>query len=503
MNNSSPTKTRPIDADFPVPGVAIYLGDCVETMEQLEPESVDALVSDPPYGIGFMGKEFDKLGKGSEQMEFHRRWAAAAFRILKPGAYLIAMGSPRTYHHLATGIEAAGFEIRDSIHWIYGSGFPKSLDPSKAIDRKKHNKKEIKRVTAWIAGARDAAEITNAEIDAAFGFNGMAGHWTSQGSQPSVPTLDQVPVLLSVLKDPPIPPEIEHLIITINKKKGQPAENWTKREAIGVHSGPGWRPPGESAQGAGQITAPYTDQAKKAQGLGTALKPAHEPAVLARKPPIGTIVDNLAEHGTGCLNIDASRVGSDAVTINRFDDGARPWGDASGEPYTSHESIGRWPPNIALSHGDGCGVRCVDGCPVAEMDRQSGASRYFPIFQYCAKPSTAEREAGCWDLTGEAWTDGRTKQIDNPRLRGARPRGNSHPTVKPIELMRWLIRLVTPPGGVVIDPFMGSGSTMCAAALEQITAIGCEMNPDYMEIARRRVLHWANTDDARQIALDL
>jgi site-specific DNA-methyltransferase (adenine-specific) len=397
----------------PAPRTWVYTGDCADVMAaELEPESIDAIVSDPPYGIGFMGKDFDNLGEGGDQQAFHRRWAEAAIRVLKPGGYVLAMGSPRTYHHLAYGLELAGFEIRDSIHWIYGSGFPKSLD--------------------------------------------CGG------------------------------------------------------------------------------------------GLGTALKPAHEPILVARKPFPGTVAQNLEEHGTGAINVEACRVGVEPVTINRYDAGGDPFlghredsRGMNGETYEPHESIGRWPPNVILAHVEGCGIRCVEGCPVAEMDRQSGytvsrsggiagwqtggyvggvpgpdvericpedsggASRYFPIFKYKAKPGREEREAGCWDLEGRNWSDGRKGIANHPKLRDARSRGNHHPTVKPLDLMRWLLALVVPDGGIVLDPFLGSGSTLCAAVLEQVDAIGIEMDPAYVEIALARIRYWASTDDARQMGLGI
>ena len=367
----------------PAPRTWVYTGDCADVMAaELEPESIDAIVSDPPYGIGFMGKDFDKLGEGGDQQAFHRRWAEAAIRVLKPGGYVLAMGSPRTYHHLAYGLELAGFEIRDSIHWIYGSGFPKSLD--------------------------------------------CGG------------------------------------------------------------------------------------------GLGTALKPAHEPILVARKPFPGTVAQNLEEHGTGAINVEACRVGVEPVTINRYDAGGDPFlgyredsRGMNGEPYTAHESIGRWPPNVILAHVEGCGIRCVEGCPVAEMEDTGGASRYFPIFKYQSKPGREEREAGCWgmerpptEITGRA--PGSAGQA-HPRasMSRSRPRGNHHVTVKPIDLMRWMLALVVPDGGIVLDPFLGSGSTLCAAVLEQVDAIGIEMDPAYVEIALARIRYWGGTDDARQMGLGI
>jgi site-specific DNA-methyltransferase (adenine-specific) len=439
-------------------------GDCLEVLGELEPESVDAIVTDPPYGLEFMGKEWDRFriddpgtarhrgdyagshgqltsgngagahpgcshvsygggkrpttnrcvgcGKRDQFRKSHkpcgagewrkelidphaapptslafqewcRTWALEAKRVLKPGGHLLAFGGTRTYHRLACAIEDAGFEIRDSIMWLYGSGFPKSLNVQKAI-------------------AKTSPEVV------------------------------------------------------------------------------GW------------------------DGWGTALKPAHEPIVVARKPLIGTVAENVLEHGCGALNIDGCRIG---VGEGRDRDGE----SSADRRYTGKGSTnfafrpgqrggkaaGRWPNNVVFSHHKDCeSWNCAPGCPVAELDAQSGvlqsgsraegvrsgmgfhgangdggpaiagdsgaAARFF----YCAKPSRAERDAG---------------------LEGA----NFHPTVKPIDIKRRLVRLVTPSGGVVLDLFLGSGSTGCAAALEGFDFIGIERDAEYMAIAKARIRFWA------------
>jgi len=325
----------------------LHTGDCRDVMATLPAESVDAIVCDPPYGLSFMGKGWDH---GVPGVDF---WVEA-LRVLKPGGHLIAFGGTRTYHRLAVAIEDAGFEVRDCLMWLYGSGFPKSLDVSKAMDKQAGAEREV-------VGVKE----------------------NSFGRKPGG------------------------------------GDGWD--EAI---TG------GQSSNHIFNITAPNTDLAKQWHGWGTALKPAYEPAILARKPLRGTVADNVAQWGTGGLNIDGCRVGDEG---------------------------GRWPANVIL-----------DEEAAAALDEQSGgASRFF----YTAKASRSEREAGL---------DGVEAQ-----------RANHHPTVKPIALMRYMIRLVAPRGAVVLDPFMGSGSTGCAAMVEGMQFIGIDITPEYVDIARRRLAWWS------------
>lgn len=463
--------------------IALHHGDCLDILPTLADCSVDSIVTDPPYELGFMGKTWDASGI-AYNVELWRQ----CLRVLKPGGHLLAFGGTRTYHRMACAIEDAGFEIRDSIHWLYGSGFPKSLDVSKAIDKQRHDLADIYRVTAWIRAARDSAGIGNREIDAAFGTNGMAGHWTSGKSQPAVPTLDQVPQLLDVLglRLDDVPAEIRPLLWDLNGCNGQPGENWWKREVIGEravpvgHSFAGPTYGGDSSAQVVDVTIAATDAARQWSGWGTALKPAHEPIVVARKPLAGTVAANVLQHGTGALNIDGCRVGAG---------GQLQWSSARGIGYHGNagndqtatataSDVGRWPANLVLTHVADCADTCAPSCAVAALDAQSadlgGASRFFTVadwdpiadavpFAYIAKPSRAERDAG-----------------------GT----NAHPTVKPVELMRWLVRLVTPTGGTVLEPFAGSGTTLVAARLEGFAAVGIEMTADYLPIIEGR-LAWA------------
>jgi DNA modification methylase len=331
-------------------------------------------VTDPPYGLSFMGKKWD-YDVPSEDV-----WREC-LRVLKPGGHLLAFAGTRTQHRMAVRIEDAGFEIRDMIAWLYGSGFPKSLDVSKAIDKAAGAERDVTGPGRWnhVKGSNDA--------------------------------------------------QAECLI----------------------------RPGGKHME-----TAPATDAARQWSGWGTALKPAMEPITVARKPLIGTVADNVLAHGTGALNISPCRVAyaTDADkaaalagdAFKRKDTGdkgwSRPWmSDQARIEQMNKEAkeradAGRWPANVIHDGSDE---------PVALL---GDAARFF----YCAKASKKDR--------GE---------------------GNNHPTVKPTDLMRYLVRLVTPLGGVVLDPFMGSGSTGKAAKLEGFRFIGIEREIEYLEIARARI----------------
>lgn len=351
-----------------LPSYQIINADCLDAMRAMEAASVDAVVTDPPYGLLFMGSKWDH---GVPGVPF---WTEA-LRVAKPGAHLLAFGGTRTFHRLACAIEDAGWVIRDCIMWVYGSGFPKS-----------HN---------------------------------LDGDW---------------------------------------------------------------------------------------DGWGTALKPAWEPIIVARKPLCGTVAENVARYGTGALNVDGCRVElCGDVKVGGFGSGKIGFngGDARGAKWTS-DTLGRWPANL-----------CHDGSPEVmagfpESEGQIGgnndpngslgyrggargislpgipdsgsAARFF----YCAKASREDREAGLREAGRSTMGDGIGMQPAQSILSR-----NTHPTVKPTDLMRWLVRLVTPPGGLVLDPFCGSGSTGKAAILEDRRFVGCELSPEYAEIARARCAHAA------------
>lgn len=399
-------------------------GDCIEQMRGFEADSIDAIVTDPPYALNFMGKAWDTAG-----VAFDPATWTEALRVLKPGGHLLAFGGTRTYHRLTCAIEDAGFEVRDCLAWLCGSGFPKSLDVSKAIDK--------------AAGA-----------EGTYGEPKSAAHagWVERGRM----------------------------------RGGEGHEGYQRP----------WMQDEGAVDRAAPRYEPATDDARAFAGWGTALKPAFEPVVLARKPLTGTVAGNVLAHGTGALNVDGCRI-------------AGPKGDGNwkgrtdrkrGEDFTGFEggwndetpgeqnASGRWPANVILNPeaarlldqqapntggggfcGGGIGNGAIYGDPgsgqtrrTGRVDPNGGASRFF----YVAKASSGERNAGLADR-------------------------NPHPTVKPIELMRWLVRLITPPGGTVLDPFCGSGSTGCAAVLEDFDFVGIEREAEYVEVAEARIAHWA------------
>jgi hypothetical protein len=487
--------------------VALHLGDCRDVLPTLADASVDAIVCDPPYEINFMSRGWDSTGIAYD-VDMWRQ----CLRVLKPGGHLLAFGATRTYHRLTVAIEDAGFEIRDSIHWIFGSGFPKGQDVAKSIDRKRDDRADVLVVTAWLANARDAAGLTNRAVDDALGFNGMARHWTASGMTAQVPSAEQWKRLRDFMAfdDSEILPLVENL----NARKGILGEAWGQREVLGRrHSGLSeggtsvflGGTTGRDADGTVAITAPASAAAKDWQGWNTALKPAHEPIVLARKSTgFNTAVANVLQHGTGALNIDGCRIeaGQDyrdkcasvvGLDSNRNGDTLGEW---TGVREDSAHDAGRWPTNVLLGHGPDCdGGECGNGCPIADLDLQSGvrragahpaqragigygsgaggtsgnrvepdsggASRFFPTFRYRAKAPASER----------------------PRLAD----GTTHATVKPLDLMRWLVRLVAPPGGTVLDHFAGSGTTLEACVIEGFHAIGIEREPDHAELCVTRL----------------
>lgn len=476
--------------------------DCIEFMRGLPDNSVDAIVTDPPYGMsstpdaaevlkhwlagddyvhrggGFMGKDWDSFVPGPSV------WREA-FRILKPGGHLVAFASSRTYDLMSMAIRLGGFEVRDQLQWIYGSGFPKSMAVDKAIDRQRFDRDQILAVTGWFREARDAVGLDNKTIDLYMGTNGMAGHWTSQASQPRVPTLEQVPALLALLglEMASVPEEIGRLIVELNGLKGQPAEAWFMRQVVGKlktrdtsKSRPGM-PNEPSIDHVVDVTAPATPEAKKWEGWGTALKPAHEPIVLARKKPEGTIADNVRKWGVGGINIDGCRVSSteDIKNHARSAEAAKSkgtFGDSSAQVThkTAGQKLGRFPSNVVHDGSD----EATEG--------MGAAARYF----YHPKATRADRDQyldHLQPLSGGDATDRAdgSAGTNNPRAGAGRTGGmrNPHPTVKPSELMRWLCRMITPPGGLVLDPFTGSGSTGVAAVREGFNFIGCDFTAEY------------------------
>jgi hypothetical protein len=453
------------EPSWSIPGVALHVGDCLDVLRTLPDNSIDAICTDPPYGLtdlttprvleaiaawmsgdrdhvpdarGFMGRAWDAFVPPPGVWD-------ECLRVLKPGGHLVAFAGTRTWDLMGLSIRIAGFELRDTVAdlmgadapgliWAHGQGFPKNLDVSKAIDK-----------------AAGAARKVIGE-GASFGSGSLGNRArVAQGYRPTELNPDG-----------------------------------------GTHP----------------ITAPATEDAARWSGWGTALKPGWEPIILARKPLAGTVAANVLEHGTGALNIDASRV---PLGGERPPTGS---GDRRGsQVYAQDEwtrtrmsnggnvtpAAGRWPTNLVFSHSPECveDEPCAPDCPVAELDRQSGvrrtggdvsgqessprfsdtygesarapfakhgdadgASRYFPVFRYEAKAPASER----------------------PKL----PDGTAWPTVKPLALMRWLVRLVTPPNGVVLDPFAGTGTTGEAALIEGFRSVLVERDPVAVELIKTR-----------------
>ena len=379
--------------------LTLHHGDCLSVLRNLPDCSIDSIVTDPPYGLSFMGKRWDYDVPSVDV------WAEC-LRVLKPGGHLLAFAGTRTQHRMAVRIEDAGFEIRDMIAWVYGSGFPKSLDVSKAIDKAAGAEREVVGKNQWY------------------------------GRNPNGRKLH-------------------------GEQRNYGVDTRTDNEC-------------------NIITAPATHEAKQWQGWGTALKPALEPITVARKPLIGTVAENVLQHGTGAINVDGGRVG-ERWPANFIHDG-------------SEEVVGLFPQTTSgggnkrsRDSGMWAGKKPFDD--IREVDTGS-AARFF----YCAKASKADRDEGCDKLqersAGECVdrVEG-SAGMESPRAGAGRTSGsrNHHPTVKPTDLMRYLCRLVTPPSGIVLDPFMGSGSTGKAAMLEGFAFVGIEREAEYVEIAKARI----------------
>lgn len=527
-------------------------GDCRDAMKGLADCSVDSIVTDPPYELGFMGKGWDRSG-----IAYDVNVWLECLRVLKPGGYLLAFGGSRTYHRLACAIEDAGFEIRDQIQWIYASGFPKSLNVSDNLREQesvctcnetsqstaKHNLRSMSdsdvsprlyaQDQSWQILQPSVSEQGPSERRAARGQSQVAGCEQSSvegrrdgvqeegqlhgsplcacarvgktnGPQGRVcngtPTCDGPDVRVSSHPNGSSEPSGSQAVEQCADQSG------TVADERGSQAWRGW---------------PICPRCRKPifpEGIGSALKPAHEPIVVARKPFNSTLIENVLKYGTGGLNIDGCRI-----------DGAKGDGNWNGasetrpldiyeggwaERRTDQHVDGRWPSNVIhdgseevlagfpnTTSGDLTGQPRVEnkiygsaattlGTPRYYEGDTGSAARYF----YCAKASKEDREEGLDDLpirsAGEV-TDRKdgSDGLNSPRAGAGRTNGsrNHHPTVKPTDLMRYLCRLVTPPGGTVLDPFCGSGSTGKAAVMEGLDFIGIELSAEYCELAEKRI----------------
>jgi site-specific DNA-methyltransferase (adenine-specific) len=428
-----------IDPVIVVGGARVFAGDCREVLKGLPDNSVDSIVTDPPYELGFMGKKWDSSG-----IAYDVRVWAECLRVLKPGGHLLAFGGSRTYHRLGVAIEDAGFEIRDTIAWISSKTFPKSLNVSKAIDKKLGAERQV------------------------------LGTYQVTGNRPD-------------------------------------RENFGANDRTGG-KGMGFRP------GDVEVTVSSTHQAKEWEGWGTGLKQVVEPVVMARKPLDGTVAENTLRWGVGGLNIDGSRIGTKENLARPFGTPSDHVGQLKTLPHgelNTPSALGRWPANVILdevsagfvdeqsgvSTSGAAGKNASSGFPGGGYDGDysvpygdtGGASRFF----YVAKASKRDRNEGLGELEDQRVgsfngnvdeTPGRKigGNPDRPNLPGK----NTHPTVKPTALMRYLIKLVTPPGGTVLDPFTGSGSTGKAALLDGFQFVGIELTEEYLPIIEGR-LRWA------------
>ena len=456
----------------------LHAGDCRDVMRDYPADHFDSIVSDPPYGLSFMGKGWDKGVPGEE---FWRE----ALRVAKPGAHLLAFGGSRTFHRLTVAIEDAGWEIRDVVCWLYGSGFPKSLDVSKAIDRVNGETDRLHRFTAWMR----TTGVTARQIDAVTQTN-MGSHYLTAGTQPAIPTAALWQRLRPLCGD--VPAWVDALVERIA----------AEREVIGTKSGNllAVAPGQANDRGATllDLTAPATADAQQWAGWGTALKPAWEPVIVARKPLVGTVAANVTRYGTGAINIDGCRVDGapPSVPQPRFSRNmVAGFGASEGRNGTMSHAAGRWPANVMHDGSD----EVVAGFPADE-------GRFF----YCAKASRTDREEGCDHLPARTGAeaverDDDTAGLQSPRAGAGRTADtvrNFHPTVKPTDLMRYLARLVTPPDGLLLDPFMGSGSTGKGALLEGFRFVGIDLDPAHVAIAEARCQFAVDTVDAEAAAAE-
>jgi site-specific DNA-methyltransferase (adenine-specific) len=417
-----------------IPKFQLHLGNCLDTLKTCPDNSIDSIVTDPPYGISFMSKKWDYDVPSVEIWQ-------ECLRVLKPGGYLLSFASTRTQHRMAVNIEDAGFTIKDCITWVYSSGFPKSHNVSCAIDK-------------------------------------SFGHPNRGRAIPTASTYQASDV---------------------------DKENKLTSNEVAPYE-------------------PITDEAKAWQGWGTALKPACEPITVAQKPIKGTIASNVLEWGTGAINVDATRVPMDEDDFAKLSAGVEKIRERGGVMDNSWKNssdlsganpanpLGRWGANFihdgsqevldlfpnakggAWVQTEGARHFNNNGKPTSPKrlgsDSSTGsAARFF----YCSKSNKRDRNEGLEDLEPKQYShDGRETRNETAYQRNDSVAANHHPTVKPTDLMCYLVRMVTRLGGTVLDPFMGSGTTGKAAMREGMNFIGCELDAEYLAIAEKRIQYELN-----------
>ena len=442
----------------------IHNGDCLQVLRTLPDSSVDSCVTDPPYGLAFMGKKWDYDVPSSEVWQ-------EVLRVLKPGGHLLAFAGTRTQHRMAVRIEDAGFDIRDMLAWVYGSGFPKSLDVSKAIDKCNGEPHRLHKFTAWMR----TTGLTARQLDQITDTN-MGGHYLTAASQPAIPT-----AALWCLIRPhcgEVPAWVDELVQRIEAERevvGQKIMIDTRKARAGF-VGSTHSPEYDGSKRAVNITAPATEAAKQWQGWGTALKPALEPITVARAPLSGTVAANVLEHGTGALNVDGCRVGTEEDTRRNAAGGSNGLNGSNTfkirerKVTDKEQPTGRFPANLIHDGSD----------EVAELFPETTSGKMEPTHTKASR-AVYGQDAEKGYVTMETYGDsGSAARFFYCAKAGSDERRNSkHPTIKPVALMRYLVRLVCPAGGVVLDPFAGSGTTIEAARLEHCRAIGIEREAEY------------------------
>ena len=475
----------------------IICGDSLEVLKNFEDSYFDSVVTDPPYGLAFMGKKWDY---DVPQVELWKE----VYRVLKPGGHILSFAGSRTYHRMAVNIEDAGFEIRDMLGWLYGSGFPKSHNIGKAVDKNNGKYKvDLSKFGNYIKKQRTLKGYSRKELDDIMGTSTAVSWWEGRKTGVILPSKRIYTKLKKILN---LDNRFDDLI---DWKEAEREVVGKKTSGIGTGKTFAFTDENNKAQKEVDITIPKTEQAKQWEGWGTALKPAHEPIVMARKPFNTSVAENVLTHGTGGINIDDCRVGTGTNKEKKEyipNDKNKVYGKNFGGGEWD-KTQGRFPANIIhdgseevleifpeTKQAKSRTIRNFKGWKnegnlkkhEVYKDDSNSASRFF----YCAKASKAERNMGLDDYEEKQVTDGtiRSNQ-ETARTFGANSakRKNYHPTVKPIKLMEYLVKLVTPKEGIVLEPFAGSGTTLIACKQQGFNYIGIEREQEYCDIAEARL----------------